>query len=68
MYLLPPISFDNSKTFQGFRLEVWGKPSKAAEMFQSSPRLFAENGIGPELVFIGLSRGSGVMAGSQIEI
>jgi hypothetical protein len=55
--LLPPISFDNSETFQSLGLEVWGEPSKAAEMFQSSSSLFAENGIGPKLVFSRLSRG-----------
>jgi hypothetical protein len=58
MCLLPPISFDNSETFQSLGLEVWGEPSKAAEMFQSSSSLFAENGIGPKLVFARLSRGN----------
>ena len=58
VYLLPPILFDNSKTFQGLGLEVQGEPSKAAKMFQSSLSLLAENRISLKLVFTGLSRGN----------
>jgi hypothetical protein len=44
-------------------------PALVAEMFQSSSSLFAENGIGPKLVFARLSRGNRRSHyGSQIEI
>jgi hypothetical protein len=70
MYLLPPISFDSSKSFPRLGLEVWGVPSKATEMFQSSSSLFAENGISPKLVFARLSRENRrrSLCGSEIDI
>lgn len=70
VYLLPPISFDNGKTFQGLGLEIWGEPSKATEMFQSGSSLLAEDGVGPVLMLTGLSRGNGRRShqDSQIKI
>lgn len=52
---LPPVPFDRGDSYQRSWLEVWRKPSKAPEMFQSGSSLLAKDGVGPVLVLINLS-------------